>query len=217
MDVSAQTDERLAAQKRRRPPGAVAETDVSFDGNGIVPDQDQVGTESISLTLYVTNEHGDTAQWFDDFWWTELIRRFGNKPITVQIAPTPDALLHPVVIHQIEMLFRVAPSWRIVGYAYRDDFSTPPLVEAAAISAYSEIRIIDQIRSEAESLGRATLASSIEELFGCIRRAQVKVGATRPILVRLPASAARSFEPKSNPESPKPSSPTADQTSVSPI
>ncbi|MHC4696143.1 MAG: hypothetical protein ACYTFA_05300 [Planctomycetota bacterium] len=188
MNSNEPTAVREATQKMRQPPREPIRITASFDGNGELDEGLLVGP--IELTIEATNLDGDLAPWFDDYWWIELIERWGDQPVTLHIAPTPDAVAHPVVLHQMEMVSRVASRWRMVGHGYRGDISTDDAIELLAASPYHEVRFIDQGRPDGPipaRRGRFDLA--IEDLFGRIRREQIRIGATRPVLVRLPSGA----------------------------
>jgi hypothetical protein len=178
---------RVATQQKRRPPGEPTRIDVGFTGNGELPDNATAGP--IELTIEATNADGDLAVWFDDFWWTDVIERWGWDFVTLHLAPTPRALLHPVVLHQMEMVSRVAPRWRIVAHVYRDDVSTEDAIESLACSPYHEVRFIDEERCVTAQADRASLGLPIGDLLGRIRRDQRRLQTTRPVLVKLPAAA----------------------------
>jgi len=158
-----------------------------FAGNGELHDDDAPGP--IELTIEATNAEGDLAAWFDDFWWTDVIERWGYEPVTIHLAPTPQALLHPVVLHQMEMVRRVAPRWRTVGHVYSHDVTSDDATESIACSPYHEIRFLDKERRGAVESERQGKALPIDELFGRIRREQSRLRTMRPVLVRIPSPA----------------------------
>jgi len=176
---------RLDTIQRRRPPGDPVPVVASFEA-GYRPCEAN-GPAPTDLTIETTNEAGETADWFNDTWWAGGIRSWGDAAVTLHVAPTPGALLHPVVLHQLEMVGRVLPQWRVVGHGYRDDVVTEEAIETLAQSPYHEIRFVDQPRPTSPRSDRCDLAPPLEELFGRIRREQSRVASTRPILVRLPA------------------------------
>ncbi|MCH9002498.1 MAG: hypothetical protein IIC02_07975, partial [Planctomycetes bacterium] len=143
---------------------------------------------SLELTLETTDADGEIAIWFDDRWWTEIIDRFGEKKLTIHIAPTPAALLHSVVLYHLDMIYRVAPQWRVVGHAYRNDLCDANAVAALARSAYHEVRFFDQDRPGSMRSDRCLMGVPLDQLFGQIRREQTRLGRTAPVLVRVPAS-----------------------------
>jgi len=70
-----------------------------------------------------------------------------------------------------------------------DDFRCDDDAVQAAQSAYHEIRVIDALRPHRSASDRFDALLPIEELFARIRRQQSFVGASRPVLVRLPPGA----------------------------
>jgi hypothetical protein len=139
------------------------------------------------VTIEATDSAGELAGWFDDYWWTDLIERWGDEAVTLHIAPTQGALLHPIVLHQMEMVSRVAARWRMVGHAYRSDVASDEVVELLASSPYHEVRFIDQPRPEGSLRGgHGTQELGVDEVFARVRREQISIGASRPVLVRLP-------------------------------
>ncbi|UCE61175.1 MAG: hypothetical protein JSU63_05380 [Phycisphaerales bacterium] len=185
MDSDSSVEQRRATQQKRRPPGEVVRVTARFDSDGVL--QEDLTSAPAEVMIEATDSEGEVAVWFDDYWWTDLIERWVDDPITLHITQTPGALLHPVVLHQMEMVGRVAPRWRMVGHSYRSDVSTDDAIESLACSAYHEVRFLDQTRPGAPRSDREGLDLSVDELFGRIRREQVRLGATRPVLVRLPA------------------------------
>lgn len=186
MDVEERTQIRHATQSNRRPPQCPARILATFDaGHDFSND---ASTAPIDLTVEVTNSDLELAPWLNDDWWAEAIHRWADCPLTVHVAPTQGALLHPVVLHHLEMLRRVTPQWRLVGHAFADDVSTDDAIDRLATSPYHEVRFVDQARPGSPRSERRTWTMSIPELLGRIRAAQSRVGASTPILVRLPAT-----------------------------
>ena len=187
MDISKMhTEARKATQRLRRPPTEPHHIRVSFDGGGELGDD--IVPAPVELTIEATNADGELAGWFSDYWWTEVIQRWGEDPVAVHVAPTPSALLHLVVLNKLEMLRRVAPRWRVVGHTYASEVATDDAIESLATSPYDEVRFIDQPRPGVVS-DRGRWELPLGELFACIRRAQERAGTARPILTRLPSSA----------------------------
>ncbi|MGB2987285.1 MAG: hypothetical protein WBE26_15560 [Phycisphaerae bacterium] len=200
MNLKARAEIRHAAQRSRRAPRKPVKVLATFDrgcelGDDITP-------APVELTVEATNAELELAAWFDDDWWTEIVQRWADDPVAVHIAPTPGALLHPMVVHQLEMLLRVTPQWRLIGHTYVDDAVTEDDIAQLASSPYHEIRFIDRPRPGTPVSDRCTWKPSLAELLGRIRQEQSRLGATTPVLVRLPSS-------KATPSSP--SMPTADR------
>ena len=189
MDDKSRLEARQATERLRRPPSEPRRIQLSFDSGGKLGEQ--IVPAPAELALEATNAEGELAAWFHDGWWTEVIERWGDDPVTIHISPTASALLHMVVLHQLEMIRRVAPTWRIVGHAYRDDLSDEDAIDRLACSPYDEIRVIDQTRHSRAPSGQSSLGTALNEIFGRIRREQTRAGTTRPILVRLPAGASK--------------------------
>ena len=186
MDISKlHTEVRKATQRLRRPPTEPHHIRVSFEGGGELGDD--IVPAPVELIIEATNAAGELAGWFSDYWWTEVIQRWGEEPVTVHIAPTPSALLHPVMLNKLEMLRRVASRWRVVGHTYASEVATDDAIESLATSPYDEVRFIDQPRPGVLP-DRRRWELPLGELFGCIRRAQERAGTVRPILTRLPSS-----------------------------
>ncbi len=183
MDLNAQREIRRSVESRRQPPREPARVVTAYDDGGVPED---VLAGPILLTIEATNSDSELASWLDDIWWTDVIRRWADHAVTVAFAPTPGALLHPVVLHHVEMLRRVLPGWRIVGHVYRDDLTDDEEIERAAKSPYHEIRFFDQSRPGAAQPEQGRPAFALDGLFGRIRREQSRIGVTRPALVRLP-------------------------------
>jgi hypothetical protein len=176
-------DRRREVQARRRPPAEPVCLEATFDDDRILEVSEDDAPDEIKVHL--TNENGELGEWVTDQWWSQFLRMWGHAPLTVKIAPTPAALLNPIVLYQIEMLHRVAPRWRLIGYAYADEVRDSEDVEAIAQSAYHEIRFLDRPRPGSARAPSSGNVRSIEGLLADIRRVQAEVGATRPILVRL--------------------------------
>jgi hypothetical protein len=185
MTLHEREDARSEIEQRRKAPVAPAHVVAAFDGAGKLdhaPD-----AKALTVTIECTNGAMELAYWLTDDWWATLMHHWADRAITIHIAPTPAALLNPVVLHQLTMLRRVAVSWRIVGQAYVDDVITDEAVTELAQSPYHEVRFSDCARVPAPPSDRSSWAPGIEDLFGRLRREQIRLGRTMPILVRLPA------------------------------
>lgn len=179
---------QVARQKTsgsRQAPGTAVVVDVPWEGSEDIAER--LPAPPFQLHLMATDDHGEAAVWFDDLWWTELITRYADDAIAVVMAPTPGALLHPVVMHQLEMLLRVVPGWRITGYAFVDDLQTLEEWEQAARSPYHELCVVDRLRRPMTA--ERMEIKPLDEVFSAIRAVQKRYGASRPVLTRLPADA----------------------------
>lgn len=181
----------LADRGRPRCPAAVT---VKFDSQGGIPEQALGG--AMRLTIEATDAQGELSLWLDDDWWSEVIRHWADEEVAVIVAATPGALLHPLVLHQLIMLRRVVPPWRLIGEAYVGEVTTDEQVKDLAVSCYHEVRLFDQTRpGVGTGADRCNWSLSISELFGRIRAAQNRVGAKTPVLVRLPGDKPPSTAP----------------------
>ena len=186
MTFSSRQEVRGVTRRTRRPPRRPARIVATYDLGGDVVERISPGP--VEIVIEATNAAGELAPWFDDAWWTELIQRRGDDPVTIHIGATPGALLHPVVLHQVEMIRRVTPTWRIIGTPVRDDLETDEDIALVARSLYHLVRFHDESDAGAAETGSCPPHMRLDELFGRIRREQKRLGVTGPGLVRLPAS-----------------------------
>ncbi|MCH8150689.1 MAG: hypothetical protein IH987_22410 [Planctomycetes bacterium] len=178
--------ERDLTRHQRQAPTAPCRLTIGVDADGTLGKF--AADASLELTLETTDADGEIATWFDDSWWTEIIDRFGEKKLTIHIAPTPGALLHLVILYHLDMIYRVAPQWRVVGHAYRNDLDDSNAVAKLAKGAYHEVRFFDQDRPGTMRSDRGLTGLPLDELFGQIRHEQTRLGRTAPVLVRVPSS-----------------------------
>lgn len=184
MTLPSREEIRSASRRSRHAPAAPTCIAVPFDRLTDFGEESPPG--ALELVIEATNSAGEIAPWFDDAWWTEAILRFADRAVTITISATNGALLHPVVLHQIEMLRRVTPSWRIVATTSLNELTTPEDVTVLARSFYHEVRFLDQRRTGAPRSDRCTWSPSVDEVFGLIRREQTRIGISPTVLVRLP-------------------------------
>ncbi len=184
--------ERDLARRRRQAPAVPHRLTIGVGADGTL--DDIAAGASLELTLETTDADGEIATWFDDCWWTGIIDRFGDEKLTIHIAPTPAALLHSVVLYHLDMIYRVAPQWRVVGHAYRNDLCDANAVVALGKSAYHEVRFFDQDRPGTMRSDRCLMGVPLDELFGQIRREQTRLDRTAPVLVRVPSTVATRVE-----------------------
>ena len=192
-----QQRELVAAQRQR--PAAPHRITFAADGDG------QFGPEAATppteIHLEATDPTGELADWFDDIWWMEALRRWGDRSLSIHVLPSRDALLHPVVLHHVAMAERVARNWMLVGHGYCNENTEEAVIEALAVSAYDQICLVEGGR-EGGAGGRQAHQMRIEDLFARVRRLQQQRGATRPMLVRatslppLPSLLAANRPPK---------------------
>lgn len=208
LEHAASARERAAAQSRRlRPPGA-SRLEVRFDEVRVIGDEPQGCPGEILLDA--TNGEAMIAPWLTDDWWMELVVRWADDPLAIHVMPTPGALLHPLVLSQVEMLRRVVPGWRLIGHAELRAVDSEVAANTIAASPYHEIRVHDDVRSsdrdrsvdethpcreshpdtspdhpDGHSDDSRPTGLRIEQVFARIRARQQALGATKPILVRL--------------------------------
>lgn len=183
MDLESRRVIRDTAQHRRCAPRDPVHVWMRLEGTGDVRDDIPPGPADVFLE--VTNIEGELAGWFDDIWWTDAIERWADHDVTLHITPTADALLHPVILHNLGMARRVVPNWRIVGHAYADDVIREDEIELLAGSTYHEVRFTEAYRTWEPGSGDRPHPYPLAELFSLIRKAQTRLGATTPILTRL--------------------------------
>ncbi|MCP4593762.1 MAG: hypothetical protein GY842_23765 [bacterium] len=140
-----------------------------------------------AIHLETTHPDGEVVEWFDDYWWMDVIKRWEKHPVAIHILPTPGALLHPVVLHHLEMLFRVAQRWRRVGHCYVSDVISDEDVQRLAMSTYEEVRVIDAFRPGTLRSGAETREVKVEKLIGQLMRVRSPFSGSRPVLIRVPA------------------------------
>ncbi len=207
LENSTSAHARIATQGTRRRPTNDSRLEVWFDEvlvEGIVGDGPPA-----EVLIHATNSGGEIAPWLTDGWWMEVVGRWADEPLVVQVMPTPGATLHPVVLAQVEMLRRVAPAWRLIGHAHAAELYSEEAVRLVAASPYHEIRVpAEPPKTEAASPSQSP--ARIEQVFARIRERQQQLGATKPILIRLAPNrntASRDQPPPSEPGCPQPGRP----------
>lgn len=184
MDCDIRNQIRDSVINTRRKPGEPVSIHVKHDSNG------DLGTDNlhgmIELTVEPTDPEGMLSGWFDDSWWTDVVQRWGDDAVTIHVAPTPIAVLHPVVLHHVEMIRRVSPRWRIVGYAYSNDICIDEDIEILNSSLFHEVRFMDEPRPRIGAADRME-PIPLEKLFARIREGQARKGTSSPVLIRLPS------------------------------
>lgn len=183
MDEQTRNDMRRSTTGRRQPPPPVTRVVLRPDGNGLFPETLEPGPIDLQIEATITRD--ETAPWYRDEWWTEVISYLSALDIAVHFMPTPGAIVHPVVLHHVNMIRRVVPLWRVVGHAYRDDLTLDHDIDALANSLFHEIRVIDARRPGAPASDRGVTDIGVDELFGRIRRTCRLP--RHPVLIRLAA------------------------------
>ncbi len=186
MDAMAMTvtDRRKLAGARRRRPTRPEVLEFFADGDGRHGPEN--GPPPSEIRLETTYPNGQVVNWFDDAWWLETLKRWKDRRLAIHLMPTPDALLHPIVFHEIEMVRRMETPWSVVGYCYLSDISHPMLISRIAASPYDEIRIIDAMRPETTEYDVRPGKFPLLDLMERIKAVQKQERAAKPILTRAP-------------------------------
>ncbi len=182
METSTWVDQRRAAAARRERPRPQHGIRIEAASDGSLGPTD--APTPTDMYLEATTPDGETASWFDDWWWMECLSRWKNDHLIVHIQPTPAALLHPVVLHHMEMVRRVAPNWRVIGLCWLEELDLEASPEAIARSPYHEVRISDAPMPQAAAEANPNRPARIQDLVGAVRRAQKAIGRTLPVLTR---------------------------------
>lgn len=177
---------RGETQQRRRAPQEPLRIDLGFAGAGLIPTDAPPGP--VELTLETTDRAGELAAWLDDEWWADVIQLWGDRDVTIHVAPTPEAILHPISLYFFEMVRRVIENWRLVAYAYVEDLAADEDMKQLVGGLYHEVRFLDGPRPGVHKSDRFAGDLTLETLFGRIRKEQARRGSNVPILVRLPSS-----------------------------
>jgi hypothetical protein len=184
MDTTTLTDRRKLAGARRRKPTRPEVFELPANDGGRRPRED--GPRPSELRLETTYPGGRIVEWFEDNWWLETLRLWKDRRLAIHILPTPDALLHPIVLHEIEMIRRMETPWTVIGHCYLSDVNHPTLVSRVATSPYDEVRIIDALRPVTDEYDVRPGKFSIAEFLDQVRAAQITERAVTPLLTKAP-------------------------------
>lgn len=99
---------------------------------------------AIELCIETTDAQGILVPWLTDEWWIRTHSVCKDRIVTVIILPTPGGVLDSVVIYQLEMVRRIAPKWRIIGYALGEDAGKEPQLDRWITTPYDEIRFCEK-------------------------------------------------------------------------
>ncbi|MEE9296037.1 MAG: hypothetical protein V3W34_13890 [Phycisphaerae bacterium] len=185
MEVQSLADRRKVAGARRcRPTGMhIIEFPAMSDGSH----GPKTGPFPEELRLETTYENGQIASWFDDNWWLETLQRWKDRPLTIHILPTPEALLHTIVLHELEIVRRLQISWKLIGHCYLSDIAYPQMVTRAAVNQYDEIRVMDEDRTPSESYEVRPAKLTIADMFEQVKTIQASEKVSAPLMTRAPA------------------------------
>ncbi len=177
MNVTTREQQRNLAAKRRGKPGRVLIVRIPFDGtNDWEPQQSSPPTE---IHLESTGASGETAVWLDDHFWMSLIQLWAQETIAVHFLATPGSLTNPVVRHQLNMLRRVVPNWRLIGHCYASDLTEDGVLSQAALGSHHELRLSDAHRPGMQVSGHPL---KIQDIAARIRKIQAANNRTTPIV-----------------------------------
>jgi len=181
MDIPSWVEQRQAAAGLRQGPRRARTIRIAASSDGSLPPPDDV--KPTDILIEATDPDGETSVWFDDWWWMECLSRWKDDVITMHILPTPAALLHPVILHHVEMARRVAPQWRVVGHCWLAELDPDSASDAIARSPYHEIRVIEGAVPDPARQNPRRIAA-IQDLIRPVRLLQRESGRTLPVLVR---------------------------------
>lgn len=128
------------ARCRRRP---LQPQRIYFPAGGIGECIEIEPARPIELCIEATDALGNVVPWLTDEWWIRTHSFCKDRTVTVVLLPTPRNLLDEVVLHQMAMVRRIAPKWRIFGYALYADAQTEPDIERWLGTPYDEIRFCE--------------------------------------------------------------------------
>lgn len=125
---------------KRHRPGELPAVFFSADSDGKPPAAWPEGPFEIAIES--TQADGEFSEWLTDDWWAELLAAHAERDLSVRVAPTPGATLHPTMLLQCEMLRRVVPRWRLIGETESGDWGVADPVPLIASSPYHEVRLL---------------------------------------------------------------------------
>ncbi len=182
MDAIMRSEHRRQTQARRRPPQQPQRVFFPCAGAGERTHVD--ASRPIELIIAATDSNGEPAVWLTDAWWIEAVQLWKDQPVTVHLLATPGSLLNPVTLHQLNMLKRVVPQWKVVAEGYVGDIGGSERLEYLALSPYDDVRLIDGHRP-GSPIGSHPGAPGLAEVCARIREIQDKHQITRPIMTAL--------------------------------
>lgn len=185
MEVQSISERRKVATARRHRPIGIHVREIPAGGDG--SHGPEIGPYPQDLKLEVTQENGQIAVWFDDTWWLEALRRWKDVSLNLHILPSPDALLHPIVLHELDMVRRLQLSWRLIGHCYLSDIAQPTVLQRVAVNQYDEVRVIDRDRASTDAYDARPAKFTFAELNEKVRALQAMEKVSTPLLTRAPA------------------------------
>ncbi len=185
MDVITSEQNRTVTAARRRAPAGTKTIHIKADSNGSLGDE--LGMFPTDIRIDCTYDDGQITTWFSDDWWIDLLQRFKDRSLNLHIMPTAEALLHPIVLHELEMVRRLQTPWRLIGHCYLSDVGHPMLVNKIVFSPYDEIRIVTDERPCNGSAVKQSASLSLAELLDRVKTQQIADRTVYPLLTRAPA------------------------------
>ena len=185
MDVITSEQNRMVATARRRAPGGIKTVHIKADSDGTLGDE--LGLFPTDIRIEATYDDGQIATWFSDDWWIELLQRYKDRPLTLHMMPTAEALLHPIVLHELEMVRRLQTPWRLIGHCYLSDIGHPMLISKIVASPYDEIRVVTENRPNNGKAVLRTSQLSLAELLERVKSQQMAEQSVYPLLTRAPS------------------------------
>ncbi len=138
MDARTREERRQETSQCRRRPSEPQR--IYFEAAGLGATVDVEPGRPTELYIEATTADGTVVPWMTDEWWISMNRACRACAVTIVLLPTPNAILDTIVLHQLEMLRRIAPTWRIVGYALNAEADRESSIERWMLTPYDEIR-----------------------------------------------------------------------------
>lgn len=180
MDAILRTQDRKQAQSRRRPPQHARRAFLPWEGDGDLTQLDP--SSPVELIIEATDSNGELAVWLTDAWWIDAVQLWKDRAATMHLLATPRSTLNPVILHQLSMLRRVVPQWRLVAEQYLADVQETQQLEFVALSPYDEVRLIEGHRP-GSPIGATRMR--LDEFCTRLGEIQAKHRITRPVITAL--------------------------------
>ncbi len=183
MDARMREQHRQAASQRRKAPVKAQRIILPAAELGDLPPCNP--DHPIELCIEATDAEGVLAPWLCDEWWIQVRSHCRNHQVTINLLPTPGAVLDRVVRHQLEMVRRISGTWHLIAHARVQEALGEPNAEHWLATPYHEIRFCQQSGDRPEAVDAAAAV---------IRRAatvNVPAGFHRPRFSMVRATAGR--------------------------
>jgi len=145
MDARTREIARRQISERRTKP--IKPQRIHFPSGGLGECVEVEPGKPLEICIEATDQAGNIVPWLTDEWWIEVQSVCRDRNVSIVILPTPGALFDPIVLHQLEMVRRIAREWRIVGYAPVADAQKEPTVERWNNAPYDEIRFFESLNA----------------------------------------------------------------------